>query len=65
VRMQDWSPHAPFFSPFEACLRQLSAQSERDLYLKTFLESERLNSKTDDDKTLLACLYDVALPESS
>jgi Protein phosphatase 2C len=65
VRMQDWSPHAPFFSPFEACLRQLPTQPERELYLKTFLESERLNSKTDDDKTLLACLYDVKLPESS
>jgi Protein phosphatase 2C len=64
VRMQDWVPHAPFFSPFEACLRQ-STQSDRDLYLKTFLESDRLNSKTDDDKTLLACLYDAELPESS
>ncbi len=65
VRMQDWVPHTPFFSPFEACLRQLPTQSERDLYLKTFLESDRLNSKTDDDKTMLACLYDAELPESS
>lgn len=64
VRMQDWMPHAPFFSPFEACLRQLPTQSERDLYLKTFLESDRLNSKTDDDKTMLACLYDTELESS-
>jgi Protein phosphatase 2C len=65
VRLHDWYPHAPFFAPFEACLRQLPTQAERDLYLKTFLESDRLNAKTDDDKTLLACLYDLELPESS
>jgi hypothetical protein len=65
VRLHDWYPHAPFFAPFEACLRQLPTQTERDLYLKTFLESDRLNAKTDDDKTLLACLYDLELPESS
>jgi Protein phosphatase 2C len=65
VRLHDWYPHAPFFAPFAACLRQLPTQTERDLYLKTFLESDRLNAKTDDDKTLLACLYDLELPESS
>lgn len=65
VHLHDWYPHTPFFSPFEACLRQLPTQKERDLYLKTFLESDRLNAKTDDDKTLLACLYDLELPESS
>lgn len=65
VRLQDWSPHGPFFGPFEACLRQVPIPAERNLYLQTFLESERLNAKTDDDKTLLACLYDLDLPESS
>jgi hypothetical protein len=58
IRLQDWEPFTPFFKPFEACLTQLPDQQDRQDYLKTFLESERLNSKTDDDKTMLACLYD-------
>jgi hypothetical protein len=62
IRLQDWQPFEPFFTPFEACLRQLSTQDERDAYLQTFLESDRLNAKTDDDKTLLAGLY--AAPSS-
>jgi hypothetical protein len=63
IRLQDWKPYAPFFKPFEACLRQLPTQAEQHDYLKTFLESERLNAKTDDDKTLLVCLYCAELPE--
>ncbi len=57
IRMQTWEPFDPFFKPFEACLSQLPSQPEREEYLKTFLESDRLNAKTDDDKTMLACLY--------
>ncbi len=63
VRLQDWQPYAPFFEPFEDCLSKLPTAVERYSYLKTFLESERLNAKTDDDKTLLACLYSAELPE--
>lgn len=57
IRFQDWQPHPPFFQPFVACLSQLDLPDDRQAYLETFLESERLNAKTDDDKTLLACLY--------
>jgi Protein phosphatase 2C len=57
IRFQDWQPHPPFFQPFVACLSQLDMPDERQAYLETFLASERLNTKTDDDKTLLACLY--------
>jgi Protein phosphatase 2C len=57
VRLQDWKPYAPFFQPFEDCLTKLPTTEEQSSYLKTFLESERLNAKTDDDKTLLVCLY--------
>lgn len=57
LHLQDWLPHAPFFKPFETCLNQLPTQAEREAYLQTFLDSERLNAKTDDDKTLLMCLY--------
>ncbi|MFM6080893.1 MAG: protein phosphatase 2C domain-containing protein, partial [Dolichospermum sp.] len=27
-------------------------------YINVFLNSERLNSRTDDDKTLLLCLFE-------
>jgi hypothetical protein len=64
VRLHDWQPYAPFFQPFEACLLQLPTAVEQYSYLKTFLESERLNAKTDDDKTLLVCLYSAELPEA-
>jgi hypothetical protein len=55
LRLSDWSPFSPFFKPFEDCLRL--APEQADNYLQTFLTSERLNSRTDDDKTLLLCLY--------
>jgi Protein phosphatase 2C len=57
VRLQDWEPFAPFFRPFEDCLIKLPTPEEQHAYLKTFLESARLNAKTDDDKTMLVCLY--------
>jgi hypothetical protein len=57
VRLQDWEPFAPFFRPFEDCLTKLPNPTEQHAYLKTFLESPRLNAKTDDDKTMLVCLY--------
>lgn len=55
LRLSDWSPFSPFFKPFEDCLR-LAPDQAAD-YLQTFLSSERLNARTDDDKTLLLCLY--------
>jgi Protein phosphatase 2C len=57
VRLQDWEPFAPFFRPFEDCLTKIPTEAEQQTYLKTFLESARLNAKTDDDKTMLVCLY--------
>ncbi len=57
IRFQDWQPFQPFFAPFQACLAQYDSQDDRDFYLQTFLESDRLRAKTDDDKTLLTCLF--------
>jgi hypothetical protein len=55
LRLSDWSPFSPFFKPFEDCLRL--APDQAGDYLQAFLSSERLNARTDDDKTLLLCLY--------
>jgi hypothetical protein len=56
IRFQDWLPFSPFFQPLVACLQTTPA--EATAYLQSFLSSERLNARTDDDKTLLLGLYD-------
>lgn len=58
IRFSDWTPHPPFFKPLEAYLEQTHNPEKNKEYLENFLNSERLNSRTDDDKTLLLCLYD-------
>jgi len=58
IRFHDWQAFAPFFKPFLDCLRSVPSGQDRQTYLETFLESDRLNAKTDDDKTLLLCLYE-------
>ena len=57
IRLSDWKPFPPFFKPFEEYLHD-TVNLEEDKYLTEFLNSERLNSRTDDDKTLLLCFFD-------
>ncbi len=57
IRFQDWQPHPPFFQPFVDCLSSLEDPHQRQNYLETFLASDRLNARTDDDKTLLLGIY--------
>jgi len=56
IRFSDWSAFPPFFQPLEECLQEETSQEEKEAYLQSFLESERLNQRTGDDKTLLLCL---------
>ncbi|MHC5675895.1 PP2C family serine/threonine-protein phosphatase [Nostoc sp.] len=58
IRLSDWEPFSPFFKPLEEYLHEPVNGEEKDKYLMEFLNSERLNSRTDDDKTLLLCLFD-------
>ncbi|MEH1819552.1 MAG: PP2C family serine/threonine-protein phosphatase [Nostoc sp.] len=58
IRLSDWKPFLPFFKPLEEYLHEPVNEEEEDKYLKEFLNSERLNSRTGDDKTLLLCLFD-------
>ncbi|MEH1919071.1 PP2C family serine/threonine-protein phosphatase [Nostoc sp.] len=58
IRLSDWQPFSPFFKPLEEYLHEPVNGEEEDKYLTEFLNSERLNSRTDDDKTLLLCLFD-------
>ncbi|MEH2132929.1 MAG: PP2C family serine/threonine-protein phosphatase [Nostoc sp.] len=57
IRLSDWKPFSPFFKPLEEYLHE-PVEEEEDKYLREFLNSERLNSRTDDDKTLLLCFFD-------
>jgi serine/threonine protein phosphatase PrpC len=57
IRMSDWTVFPPFFKPLEEYLSETNNPEQDDEYIKSFLDSERLNAKTDDDKTLLLCLY--------
>lgn len=58
IRLSDWEVFSPFFKPLEEYLHEPVNPEEEDKYLTEFLNSERLNSRTDDDKTLLLCLFD-------
>ncbi|MBS3028600.1 MAG: protein phosphatase 2C domain-containing protein [Dolichospermum sp. DET50] len=58
IRLSDWKPFPPFFKPFEEYLRETNNPEEDDQYIIDFLNSERLNSRTDDDKTLVLCLFE-------
>ncbi|MBD2690693.1 protein phosphatase 2C domain-containing protein [Anabaena catenula] len=59
IRLSDWKPHPPFFKPLEEYLRETdNPGGNDDNYIIDFLNSERLNSRTDDDKTLLLCLFE-------
>jgi hypothetical protein len=56
IRVSDWKPFPPFFKPFEEFLKETPDPEQDDEYILSFLNSDRLNARTDDDKTLLICL---------
>jgi hypothetical protein len=56
LRISDWTPFPPFFYPLNEYLEETPNPQHDKAYLKNFLDSERLNQKTQDDKTLLLCL---------
>lgn len=58
IRLSDWKPFPPFFKPFDEYLQETANPDKEDKYIIDFLNSERLNSRTDDDKTLLLCNFE-------
>lgn len=56
LNLRNWLPFTPFFKPLETYLEQTNNPEQDKQYLIQFLESERLQSRTDDDKTLLLCV---------
>lgn len=59
IRISDNTPFTPFFQPLEEYMHETRHPETSDEYLMSFLNSDRLNARTDDDKTLLLCLYDT------
>lgn len=59
IQLRDWTPFPPFFHKLEEYLQETENPEQDDAYLVDFLESERLSERTDDDKTLLLCLYEA------
>ncbi|MEM8780529.1 MAG: PP2C family serine/threonine-protein phosphatase [Cyanobacteria bacterium P01_G01_bin.49] len=48
IRLSDWTPFSPFFQPLEQYLRE-TENLKSDKYLEDFLNSDRLNARTDDE----------------
>jgi hypothetical protein len=51
------TPFVPFFQPLEKYIQETSNPEQEDEYILRFLNSERLNARTDDDKTLFLCFF--------
>ncbi len=56
INFKDWQPFPPFFNPLEEYMKETVETHEDDQYIIDFLNSERLNARTNDDKTLLLAL---------
>lgn len=59
IQMRNWTPFAPFFKPLEQYLEEFHHPEKDQEYIQNFLDSERLNARTDDDKTLLLGLWNT------
>jgi len=57
IRTSNWRPFPPFFDPLKEYMRETNNPEKESDYLDNFLNSDQLNARTNDDKTLLLCLY--------
>lgn len=56
INLKDWQPFSPFFKPLEEYMSETVTPEKEDQYIIEFLNSERLNARTNDDKTILLAL---------
>jgi serine/threonine protein phosphatase PrpC len=57
IKRENWKPFDKFFSPLQRHMQSDESLEKKKEDLEKFLNSEKLNQKTDDDKTLLLCVY--------
>lgn len=63
LRFAERTPHAPFFEPMFASLRAATGGGvEFEGPLRAFLSSDRVNGRTDDDKTLVLATREPPAP---
>lgn len=63
LKMPTQEPHAPFFQPLFRFATSVEDGAEAGRQLAAFLTSERVNARTDDDKSLVLAVR-LAVPES-
>jgi serine/threonine protein phosphatase PrpC len=64
LKMPSQEPHAPFFEPLFRYTKQVADNGNEDVLLAsqqlaTFLRSERVNARTDDDKSLVLAVRSI------
>ena len=64
-KFQDWQPSANFFSPLEEHMLSDDSKDQKEEDLEKFLNSDRINNSTKDDKALLICLHQTGLIHQS
>ena len=57
IKKKDWIPYDKFFIPLEQHITSKSELEDKKKILSNFLNSNKINQKVDDDKTLLLCSY--------
>lgn len=65
INLSNWQPSPRFFGPLQEYIGEQEHVDKEPDYLESFLDSDRLNERTDDDKSLLLCFYDPSIPPSS
>ena len=56
MKTQPSKPHLPFFAPLFQFVRKTEKDTERGRQISSFLQSPRVCSRTDDDKTLIVAI---------
>ena len=62
IKTKDWKPFDNFFRPLENHMLSPYILEQKKKKLDDFLNSEKINQSTDDDKTLLLCVYQDSVP---
>ena len=62
IKTQGWKPFDNFFRPLEQHMLSTSTLEQKKKKLDDFLNSAKINQSTDDDKTLLLCVYQDSVP---
>ena len=57
IQLKGWTPHKAFFEPFKQYIKSEKNIAEDKSYIDNILTSRDLNSRIDDDKSVLLCYY--------